>query len=1397
MVNRSSDINLVIRAKTEGEKAVEAISETLREMFGNADHASSGLAELGKSLGALDKAYATITQKADTAQSAFERQSSAIARLRDEQQSLVEQSKGAARAAEQLRSSVVDAKLRGADVSPILAQIKQVEGEQAKLDARSARLTATIQSQEAALNGSRSSLQQLGSTVIAVEEAQTIAAARIENTNRALRDQAIAGERVTGIQQRINDLTGVSRPDASGTAAAAASVLIEADNIFRRAEARRAEIQALKDQESATAALADAELAEQANRRRFGITANPNGSQAGASAAVFQAAADDAAKLRNALNPVAGIYTKMNADLTRYRELAKQGVITTEELAAAEKYLAEQAKFAEAALRGGGGTSARNGIFGLRPYELTNLSYQVNDIATQLASGTSLAQTLGQQGGQILQIFPRVGSAIFGAFANPYFLAAAAVVGAIAVGLKTAADQAQRLRNYSATLDFRATGGDYNAAGLAEQQRALEATGASAKDAEAAIKSFLDNGVNPDRLYQFERAAKATSQAFGIELPDAAKQVGDAFTGGYAALAAFDDKMNFLTATEREHIRVLYESGQAQRAQSEGLDIYTRKIAKAAEDARGPWADATKHLKQSWDGLLDSFASTGGIQLAKAAIDSLADSLDRVSGGLGAAKAAFSENINATVDKTLDALNLQIDTLNAAIAKLPKGAASAQLEADLKVVTAQRDALARFTGRAEGGVTNDDPDSVRSKKRADTLNEIALEEELAELRRKGQKGLTDAQSKRREELAGEQAYRAEMKSTGDEQIASAKKLQAVKLETLQTDQQNVAARKAAAAADKAAAAEAKRDREKAIKDYERSVVGAEGGSGKNKAGSNASGYGQFIPSTWKTMFAQVFPDRAKSLTETQILDLRNDPTIAKAIIDRFAKDNARFLDSIKAPVTAQNLYMTHIFGATQLTKALLNPANANKSVEGLILQNGGKNRNQILSQNGGYLRTEGGKGPYRTAAQLGKFVGGRIGDDSDSPESAGVVALNKLIEDAAQKQEDFNDAVSRGVEDQQRAVAAAKAQEGLTGVALIAEQRKQAVAKAVIDLQQRAEDANRNLKPGQSPVVVSKEQIADTERAAAATFDAANAQALLNARLADVSRNVDGLQEQRDILREQADYLRSIGENRAADVVDKQLDSLQPKLNKAIDALIAFYKALSPADRARLNIIDEAQLDRIIAKLELAKHKSEDWGKTLGIANRDILGALSSAIATSFTNFINKVAAGRNVFKSLGESVREFAANFIGAIAQMIIQLLAYAAAVTILRALGVPIPGGGVAVHHAGGIAGAGGGERRNVGAAWFAGAMRYHTGGIAGLAPDEVPAILRRGEEVLTTGDSRHRANGGGSGGGDDPQHLTINNLFSLDDVMEATLRSPKGSKVLLNHVRDNAQAFKSVLS
>ncbi len=55
--------------------------------------------------------------------------------------------------------------------------------------------------------------------------------------------------------------------------------------------------------------------------------------------------------------------------------------------------------------------------------------------------------------------------------------------------------------------------------------------------------------------------------------------------------------------------------------------------------------------------------------------------------------------------------------------------------------------------------------------------------------------------------------------------------------------------------------------------------------------------------------------------------------------------------------------------------------------------------------------------------------------------------------------------------------------------------------------------------------------------------------------------------------------------------------------------------------------------------------------------------------------------------------------------------------------------------IFHEGGIAG-GAAPSRIVHPAVFAGAPRYHSGGIAGLKPNEVPAILERGERIIPNG-------------------------------------------------------------
>ena len=101
--------------------------------------------------------------------------------------------------------------------------------------------------------------------------------------------------------------------------------------------------------------------------------------------------------------------------------------------------------------------------------------------------------------------------------------------------------------------------------------------------------------------------------------------------------------------------------------------------------------------------------------------------------------------------------------------------------------------------------------------------------------------------------------------------------------------------------------------------------------------------------------------------------------------------------------------------------------------------------------------------------------------------------------------------------------------------------------------------------------------------------------------------------------------------------------------------------------------------------------------------------------------------------------------------------------------------------------------GDRRNINPVVYNHAPRYHVGGIAGFKPNEVPAILEKGEEVLTRNDLRHIANGGKSGGG---TTLKVVNVFTEEQAMEH-LASSAGERVQLNTIQRNISKIKQMLS
>jgi len=127
---------------------------------------------------------------------------------------------------------------------------------------------------------------------------------------------------------------------------------------------------------------------------------------------------------------------------------------------------------------------------------------------------------------------------------------------------------------------------------------------------------------------------------------------------------------------------------------------------------------------------------------------------------------------------------------------------------------------------------------------------------------------------------------------------------------------------------------------------------------------------------------------------------------------------------------------------------------------------------------------------------------------------------------------------------------------------------------------------------------------------------------------------------------------------------------------------------------------------------------------------RDIGGDIGSALVGAFQSAEN----------AIGDFVKTGKLDFRDLVTSMIADLAKLAARRFILGPIANALSGalGGASgnfanILHAGGVVGAPG-PGRMVPALAFAGAPRMHSGGWAGLRPDEVPAILQRGERVLS---------------------------------------------------------------
>lgn len=327
--------------------------------------------------------------------------------------------------------------------------------------------------------------------------------------------------------------------------------------------------------------------------------------------------------------------------------------------------------------------------------------------------------------------------------------------------------------------------------------------------------------------------------------------------------------------------------------------------------------------------------------------------------------------------------------------------------------------------------------------------------------------------------------------------------------------------------------------------------------------------------------------------------------------------------------------------------------------------------------------------------------------------------------------------------------------------------------------------------------------IADPERlqlirdSAAAEWDRNNALKSNKTELQQANQALalaNSLSTQRNALEAQIKTATAAGNTTVLAQAQTELAGVNTKLAEAIEKARAMWQA-----------IGGPQADAAIAKLDALKTKTTAVQTQMSYFGlnmsqiQSLVGSFADGFANAFADFVTAVAQGENAMKALKTAFIQFAANFLREIATMILKQMILNA----LSGMGGPIGTAATALMktgHTGGVVGAAGvgvgNMNKRVSPAIFAGAMKYHTGGLVGLRPDEMPIIAKRNEEMITEQDPRHRNNGGLAGMGGD-KNIAIRNIVTLDpEFGRSMMQSSDGEHAVMSHIKKNRAAIKQLI-
>jgi phage-related minor tail protein len=398
----------------------------------------------------------------------------------------------------------------------------------------------------------------------------------------------------------------------------------------------------------------------------------------------------------------------VNKEIAKYDDWLKKGAISTELHASATDLARKKYEDFSQQMGHAGNTGRRVSN------ELTNLSFQVNDIVTGFALGQSPMMIMAQQGGQVLQILQTSQEGVSGwmsAVASKITPFRVAMTG-LAVGAGVVAIANSRWNDSQQELTRSLYGTGLSAGVTAEQMTALaEAAGKASRVSASAARETLgvlarQGNISPGLLGSAASLSRGVQATLGMEAADANTLLAESLSKpleGYKRLTTALGGYNILV---EDHIRRLMAQGRLYEAQQVLLSQVPSRLA-PIEAVTSQWARAWSAVTRGISDTLDKIAQLTGGPLGRF-MDAWVRFSERVDnaggGGTGVRRTFVQDNANADVAETrrqIEELRKQNEAIRSGAAGVVGAGVRGLLAVNDAKITELEARLPRLQERAE------------------------------------------------------------------------------------------------------------------------------------------------------------------------------------------------------------------------------------------------------------------------------------------------------------------------------------------------------------------------------------------------------------------------------------------------------------------------------------------------------------------------------------------------------------------------------------------------------------------------------------------------------------------------------------------------------------------------